>query len=110
MQLANSYPPVVHNPKLTACGLCLEQVTGSDDEAKRLIPVRPSWAEDDNSRVRARRICPYVGEIQVERNKDPLFAVAGTSNRPVVCSSQVLVVDRVAVVASAAEDHRALWR
>ena len=68
---------------------------------KAILSTRVSTANNDDPGALCRRVCPDVGEIQIQCNQDSAFGLTPVRDRKILRSRQALIGDRVSVEPSA---------
>ena len=90
-----SYAIAFHDPKLT-CRHAVSQDQGDpmheSEDGGFVLPLRP---KNNDPGVVCRRVCPDVGEIQVQRDQDPAFRSRPDRYRRIVRTRQALIGNRI---------------
>ena len=108
--LADSDPIRFHNPQAARGGFLFHERKGAPHYGQRVLDALRLGAQNPDAAMARRWVCPYVGEVQIQRDQHAIFAPACIEDRRVRLASQSLVVHGVSVVTRTEQERLRIAR
>ncbi|SPF41941.1 hypothetical protein SBA4_2830006 [Candidatus Sulfopaludibacter sp. SbA4] len=105
-----SYAIGFHDPEFTFRRSVGQDQGGPPYESEDGVFVMPLQPKNNNPGVLCRRVCPNVGEVQVQGDQDAAFGSRPDRNHRILGSRQAFIGNRIGLESSTAQDPGALTR
>jgi hypothetical protein len=102
LSIPESYAIGFHDPKLTCRRSVSQDQSDPMHESENGVFVLPFRPKNNDPGVLCRRVCPDVGEIQVQCDQDSAFGSTPHRNRRILRSRQAFIGNRIGLEPSTA--------